>query len=139
MSVILRVLGILSLGILPLADGAFTLEGEIKRKAYIYEYVLPAFILSLLGAGIYRILLYFGVIFSLNYDARRLLFSLLLSPALFTLFVGQAKRLSYLGFWKVLMIFNFYPFYWGTACLTLILAIFPDVKIFRPQKHRKHK
>lgn len=133
MKIFLRILGFLTFGLLPFVKDAFCLEEGLTCKRYWKEFVLPAFILALLGATTYRILLYFGVIFSLDFDTRRVIFALFLTPAFFALFLGQTKRLKYLGLWKIFLVLNFYPFYWGTLGLSLAIGLLPDMKVFGGQ------
>ena len=116
----------MSLGVFGGAQGAFSSRGEIGRREFWRDYLLPAFYLFLAGAGAYRLACHFYGLFSLGFTQRRILFALMLLPSVFTLFIGEIKRLRHIGLWGVLAAVNFFvP--WGALGAALFCAAMPQI------------
>ena len=122
-----RFLAILALGIFGGAQGAFSSQGRITRREFWRDYLLPAFFLFLAGAGAYRAACHFYGLYSLGFTQRRLVFALALTPAIFTLFVGEMKRLRGVGLWGVLALANFYVPY-GALGVAAFCAVMPKIR-----------
>ncbi|MBO7521163.1 MAG: DUF805 domain-containing protein [Opitutales bacterium] len=134
LSSVARFFAILTFGVFGGAQGAFSPRGEIGRAEFWRGYLLPALYLFLAGAGAYRILFYYCGNVPQVYSARRILFALALFPAVFTLFVGEMKRLRHVGVWGVLAAANFcVP--WGALAVAIVCAAMP--KISKAGKNRR--
>ncbi|MBR6388505.1 MAG: hypothetical protein IKS15_00050 [Opitutales bacterium] len=124
---IARFFAILTLGIFGGAQGAFSAQGQIGRREFWRDYLLPAFYLFLAGAGAYRLACHFYGLYSLGFTERRLVFALALTPAMFTLFAGEMKRLRDVGLWGVLALVNFYVPY-GALGVAAFCAVMPKIR-----------
>ena len=121
-----RFFAILAFGAFGGAQGAFSSRGAITRREFWRDYLLPSLYLFLAGAGAYRLACYFYGLFSLGFTERRILFALMLAPAVFTLFIGEMKRLRGIGLWGFLAAANFcVP--WGALGVALFCAVMPKI------------
>ncbi len=123
-----RLFAILTFGAFGGAQGAFSASGEVTRFEFLRDYLLPAFYLFILNSGIYRLICYLYGLFSLSFTSRRIIFAAMLAPAIFTLFVGEIKRLRNIGLWIIFALANFYLPYGMLAC-GVICVLVPRIKL----------
>lgn len=131
-----RLFCILTFGIFCGGREAFSPRGEISREVFWSGHLLPSFYLFVLGSGLYRALCYFYGLFSFGFTSRKLIFSAMLAPAVYILFIGEMKRLRHIGLWAVWVVVNFYvPF--GILTCGLICAFMPKIRLFGGKSLKK--
>ena len=116
---------LLSLGLFGrLGKNYASLEGRSGRFEFVADYALVALFLAMILSALYRLILYFGLLDGAAYWVQRAAFALVMSPALYLLFLGQIRRLNDLRFWRGFVLLNFAPGC-GIFCMIAFLSLCP--------------
>lgn len=116
---------LLSLGLFGrLGKNYASLEGRSGRFEFVADYALVALFLAMILSALYRLILYFGLLDGAAYWVQQAAFALVMSPALYLLFLGQIRRLNDLRFWRGFVLLNFAPAC-GLFCMIAFLSLCP--------------
>ena len=120
-----RLAWLFSFGICGRFSGKYgSFKSASGRFEFIADYALLALFLAMILSGVYRLLLYCDILAGLHYYFRKAVFTAVMAPAIFLLFLGEMRRLNDLGLWRGFILLNFIPTY-GFGGLLFLLAICP--------------
>jgi Protein of unknown function (DUF805). len=118
----LKFLSVLTLGLFGGLNGFWKLDGNTTRREFWQSYVIVPALMAFVAFLIFRLLNVHGFLNPLNYELRRIVLCLLLSPAIFSALIGQIKRLRDMNLPPILAVLNFI-FGWGTLGLVLFCGL----------------
>lgn len=133
---LLKLLGVLTLGVFGGLDDYWKLYGDVNRRQYLCFYVFVPALLCVLAYAFFRILNVHGFLNPLTYEYRRAVLCILLAPSIFACVVGHIKRLRTMNITPWLALLNLVPHFVGTGILVLVCALLPQLKKQRAKKPR---
>lgn len=130
----LQFLSAISFGLLGSDDAYWCNKGKIGRMQFWQNYVLAPLMMVVCGLIAFWLLRVYGYLGRFSFDMRKLIFLLLLSPAIFANAIGQIKRLRDMNLPPLLALLNFIPIYGLPLLSPLILILLGGIKAFPKRK-----